>query len=120
MRSSIIEFIKKNLHLCIHVLAGILTVLVISTFFTPKHDHVIDQPVDTTFYHLLIEDLNNKIKIADDSIATLNKLKSKTIIKYDTQIKDYLDPIAVSNDSITRYISNRISKKRHDLHLLYK
>ena len=57
-------------------------------------------------YQKDIELLQNKIK--RDSINSIRTIKN---IYYDTQIKNYSNPDIVGNDSISRYISEKIHNR---------
>lgn len=114
------EFVKKHHPTITSAIAALfITVAIIHLSNDNRHiDTTINTPVDTMMYHILIKDLNSKIVTLDDSISILNKRKAEIKIKYETQYLDYLNPIVVTDDSITRYIANRISEKRHNLYLL--
>jgi hypothetical protein len=58
-----------------------------------------------------IDSLNKVIVTMGVVIDSINEVKQKTYIIYEYKYKDYTNVNIVSNDSISRYISSRLSER---------
>ena len=107
-------FITSHLKVIIKtVFIAILGIIIVTGF---KHVVKFNTPNDTyhqkfdslekVVYQKDIELLQNKIK--RDSVNQVRNIKN---VYYDTQIKNYSNPDIVGNDSISRYISEKIHNR---------
>ena len=116
----LLNWIKTNhMYVIGLIISGLITYVIVDQYgdYQTRNNKI--PPIDTMIYHVMIKDLNLKLNQYNDSIKVLNELKSKTQIKYEKKYLDYLDRNIVSDDSITKYISNCISQERHNLYLLH-
>lgn len=67
--------------------------------------------IEINDYKAITDSLDNIIFTYKNNNDSLIEVKSKTKIKYEVILKEIWDTTRVSNDSITKYISNKIYNK---------
>ena len=111
--NAVVTWIKTNtttMLVCV-IIALIITMLIL--YFTSKPEAYL--PVvktDTRLYEATIDSLKKEIRIKDESIKYLIAKKSIITTKYETKVKEYSNPVTISDDSVTGYISSRLQSRR--------
>ena len=110
LKAFIVSHIKAIVQIVFIIILGVIIVNGLKNIVKFNTPNVIyHQKFDSlqkVVYQKDIELLQNKIK--RDSINSIRTIKN---IYYDTQIKNYSNPDIVGNDSISRYISEKIHNR---------
>lgn len=67
----------------------------------------------------LINNQNNILTTQTIKLDSLTNAKQTKIYYNETIIKDFVNPFIISDDSITNYISNKISDRKRYFNMLY-
>lgn len=62
-------------------------------------------------YDILVLTTDSLIKISNSKLDSIQTVKNNIIYSYERRIKEINDATIVSNDSVTRFISSRISNR---------
>lgn len=94
------------------VLIGFVFLLLTLKYCTPKNIETEDNSKQVDSLQLIIDRLEIEIYKKDIKLDSLYNKKQTINNTYETTIKNYSNPTIVSDDSISRYISNKLQSRK--------